>query len=123
MKTLIDKKRYYTDNNGTYYDRCREAHRATGQRCTICLGKSQEVHHTAYGEDVIGFTIFPVCKACHSICHTVGNWIEDTDKMKSHNTDKFTDYLRMRFLFVGIVHNPAHGQLNYKSKKHKRKKQ
>lgn len=113
----IDKKRYYTDENGgTYYTRCKKAHKATGQRCVICLEKSTNIHHSRYGNDVIGVSIFPVCSICHTkVCHDLANWIEHkTDKMKSKNTEQFEEYLKMRYLFLQTVYIPSHGGMKYK---------
>lgn len=112
----IDKQRYYTDcNTGSYYTRCKKAHRATGQRCVICLNKSTNIHHSRYGNDVIGVSIFPVCDVCHTkVCHNLKNWIIDKkDKMKSRNTDDFEAYLRMRYLFLETVYIPTHGSMKY----------
>lgn len=117
-KQQLDQKRYYTDKNGTYYDRCRVAHELTSQRCVICFGKSKHIHHSSYGKDIHGYSIFPVCEKCHyGVCHASNNWIEKTDRMKSENTSEFREYLRMQYLLVKIVHVPIHGKLSYKKRK------
>jgi hypothetical protein len=117
---ITSKNRYYTDNEGTYYDRCRTSHKETGQRCVICLKKSQTTHHAAYGNDVPGVTIFAVCKTCHNnICHDPKNWLPHRDKMLSCNTPAFTKYLQRQYLFTKTVHNSLHGELKYTKKPRK----
>jgi hypothetical protein len=112
------RERYYTDVEGSYYKRCNKAHKATGQRCVICLKKSTNVHHASYGNDIVGKTIFPVCHSCHeTVCHHQTNWIIHKDKMKSRNTPAFTEYLQMQFAFIEIVHTPTKGKLTYSTKR------
>jgi hypothetical protein len=113
------KGRYYSDKKSTYYQRCKIAHKSSGQRCTICTGKSTEVHHSSYGNDIVGKSIFPVCSSCHmNICHAPNNWIKSNNKMKSKNTNEFILYLRMQFDFINIVHNPINGELSYRTPPH-----
>lgn len=118
-KTTVKKSKSerYPPN---YYEICGDAHKDIGQRCTLCLKKSQVIHHAAYGRDKPGYTVFPVCIKCHNnCCHSPANWVRHTDKMKSHNTPEFTEYLRMQYLMVQTVHNPLHGELKYTPPKRK----
>ena len=107
-------QRYY----GDYKERCRKAHESTGQRCVICSKKSEEIHHSSYGNDVIGKTIFAVCRHCHeTIAHDPKNWRPNKDPMKSRNTQEFSEWLRVKYLYVCRVHNPLKGKLSYRGNK------
>lgn len=107
-------ERYY----GDYKTRCKKAHESTKQRCSICYGKSTHCHHTSYGDDVIGSTLFPVCEHCHEkICHHPDNWKPSKNPMMSRNTKDFTEWLKVKYLYVKKVYNPLKGGLVYRGKK------
>ncbi|MGB6301153.1 MAG: hypothetical protein WBF90_33935 [Rivularia sp. (in: cyanobacteria)] len=93
----------FEERYGKGYSRiCAIAHKRTNQLCCCCLSaKSEEIHHALYGFDVIGWSIFPVCKECHTkICHNKENWIVDEDNpvWNNRNNLNFLKKLRDNYL-------------------------
>lgn len=93
------------DRYGIGYNRlCAIAHNRTLSTCCCCMVNfSEEIHHVTYGNDIVGWSIFPVCRKCHSsICHSKKNWIidEDNPKWNNHNKDEFISNLRNNYFKI-----------------------
>lgn len=113
-KTKNYEARYY----GKYKERCLKTHQLCGQRCVICSQKSEEIHHSEYGNDIPGKTIFALCKSCHeNKAHHPDNWRSNKNPMLSRNTKEFSDFLRVKYLYIRKVHNVTKGGLIYRGKK------
>lgn len=88
---------------------------STHDHCILCFCSADEVHHayyvTAFGapvkdNEVPGWTVFPLCPACHGRAHRKRHWIRfrDPNRHLSHNKRWFVWYLRFRFvLAVALV--------------------
>ena len=112
---VMNSRKYAQRYYGDYKQRCSNTHRLHGQRCVICYGKSEEIHHALYGNDIPGKTIFSVCRHCHeNICHSPENWIKSSNPMKCRNTPQFTTFLRTQYIYLKRVHNKTKGQLSWK---------
>jgi alkyl sulfatase BDS1-like metallo-beta-lactamase superfamily hydrolase len=65
--------------------------------------QSSEIHHAFYGNDIIGWSVFPVDAECHAkICHSKENWITDKDNpvWGNRNTEEFIKKLRDNYKFL-----------------------
>jgi hypothetical protein len=83
-----------------YKKLCAIAHKSTKGFCCCCLKKkSTEVHHTKYGSDKPGVTVFPLCKACHDRSHKSENWIKSKSNpvWKNHATKDWEERLKLGF--------------------------
>jgi hypothetical protein len=99
----MDFSERYTPN---WKNKTAIARRKCANRCCLCLKRKNylEGHHVCYqsqskkkiaGRERIGGHIFPLCKGCHKIAHSKGNWIWDnTNPAKNNrNTRKFKQKL------------------------------
>lgn len=118
--------RYKGNPKGKRYKKmCAIAHGAAHQLCCCCLIRpSNVIHHSRYGKDEIGLTVFPVCggryddqgnlkpgekAGCHELlCHHPNNWVtyKNSPLWKNHNTLKFEKRLRLGYILLnkGVRH-------------------
>ena len=92
-----------------YRKLCARVHKSTGGVCCCCLKRrSQEVHHTQYGRDRIGKTVFPLCKRCHDQkAHSEENWCKDKRDpvWGNKNTQEFSERLRLGYRLLLVNAN------------------
>lgn len=108
------------DNLPAHKKKCARAHKSTGGLCVCCLTRpSTQIHHTLYGCDRLGQTIFPVCAECHRQSHSAKNWIKHPSNpvWKNHNTPEWKRKLKRGFkIAVAVAKNL---KINKSSKKPK----
>lgn len=112
--------RYKGNPNGKPYRKlCAIAHRGSHQLCCLCLRRpSNVIHHSQYGKDKVGKTVFPVCGGrydkegnllpgeqigCHELeCHHPNNWVtyKNAPLWKNHNIPAFERRLRLGYALL-----------------------
>lgn len=118
--------RYKGNPKGKPYRKmCAIAHQKSHSLCCCCLTRrSTVIHHSRYGKDQIGVTVFPVCggryddqgnllkgcrKGCHeNICHAPQNWVQyrNAPLWRNHNTPQFEKQLQVGYALLnkGVKH-------------------
>lgn len=66
-------------------------------RCILGNHRAVLVHHSMYGIDITGWSIFPLCRKCHEFVHHPGVWIPNESLILCRNTPEFTNFLRAKF--------------------------
>lgn len=114
-----------------YRTMCAIAHRSSKQLCCCCLVRPSNIlHHSQYGKDAIGVTVFPVCggrydddgnllsgssPGCHELkCHAPSNWItyKRSPLWKNHNTPEFERKLRLGYQLLNKGIKPPQPRRN-----------
>jgi hypothetical protein len=104
--TPLDYQQRYPENYLKRVYRAHQHHRkiAGGWCCHCLVRQAEQMHHTSYGNDRLGYNWFGVCVTCHKYhCHSKLNWIKQKGKAAiwgNANTPEFTNKLRRNYQFL-----------------------